>query len=112
MHNKYTTKIYMKTNDTEWLWIYPHFKKWIWQELLLQVRNKHKTGAEYETADHYFLHCTAYDRIRQTMLANIPGVMPINAHNLLFGNNHFDRPNNIQMFAAVQQYIIDSNRFS
>ena len=69
-------------------------------------------GAELETADHFLLYCPIFTGIRQTMLANIPGAIPINCQNLLFGNIIFDIATNVQMFMAVHQYIIESNRFS
>jgi len=68
-------------------------------------------GAPYENAEHFFFHCPQFYNIRQTMLDDIQGVMPINVDHLLYGNADYDTQSNERVFKAVHQFIINSQRF-
>ncbi len=68
-------------------------------------------GARYEDATHFFLWCPRFDNIRQELLYDIRGVMPINAKNLLYGNENFNKESNERVFKAVHHFIMKSERF-
>ncbi len=51
-------------------------------------------GAPYENAEHFFFHCPRFYNIRQTLLDDIQGIMPINVDHLLYGNADYDTQSN------------------
>ena len=68
-------------------------------------------GNFIESVEHFLLHCTRFDLARDLMLRTIQGLIPINIKNLLFGNTDYSIDVNQQVFRAVHQFIVDSERF-
>mgnify|MGYP001606106713 FL=1 len=68
-------------------------------------------GAPLEDAKHYFLQCPLFADIRQQLMIDLQGTMPITIKNLLFGNSNYEYDVNKSVFAAVHTFIVKSKRF-
>lgn len=69
---------------------------------------------EIENCEHFFFHCHMYIAQRENFLASIREVCngcPITVNLLLFGNEDLSEVINLQLFALVETFIFDSNRF-
>ena len=70
-------------------------------------------GHNIEDCEHFLLHCPLYYNLRQTLfqtLSNLIDNQHLNTDTLLFGNENYDNKTNCEIFVAVQQYLLDSNR--
>ena len=67
-------------------------------------------GAQYETATHYLLQCPQYQTAREHTINTLdPHLQSITT--LLNGNPDLSQTANINIFQAVHEYIVESQRF-
>ena len=67
-------------------------------------------GFRKEDADHFLLKCPRFEIARSTSINILPPIAK-NINNLLYGNHAFSLAFNCYIFHAVQDYIIQSERF-
>ena len=67
-------------------------------------------GFDFETAEHYLLHCPIYAHVRQTTINALPCIWT-DIDTLLFGNPHLRCEDNEIIFSHVHDYISRSRRF-
>ena len=69
-------------------------------------------GAQAETPSHYLLSCPKFTNERTIMLNNLPNTtLPINVDILLCGHPELKENENQQLFEAVINFIVSTNRF-
>jgi hypothetical protein len=68
-------------------------------------------GNPCETAEHYLLQCNNYLDIRNRTIHRLPENF-INISTLLFGNSILQKDDNFVIFAAVHEFIQQSQRFN
>ena len=75
-----------------------------------------KCKYRYEDSQHYFMNCMLYDNIRHELFQNINKICKSreapNVNLLLHGNADLPSKDNIEIFRAVQSYILKSHRFT
>jgi hypothetical protein len=69
---------------------------------------------EAETAEHFFLHCPKYTDQRRPLLLGLALLEHPNpsVKLLLYGNQTKPLPHNAEIFRIVQQFIVDTKRFT
>ena len=68
---------------------------------------------DIESNFHFFFICSYYSAIRTKLMNDILGIIsPVDLDTLLFGNTCLNDDDNSKIFLCVQQYIIESKRFS
>ncbi len=65
-----------------------------------------------ETTEHYFLYCPLYNVHRQLFIEPFFDDPLISYHHYLFGSPEFSYKQNVEIFLAVQSFIINSKRFN
>ena len=69
-------------------------------------------GAKYEDSRHFIFSCSRYTTSRSKLHTIILKYAPFSLQTVLYGSKDCTTLENIQIFSAVQDYIILSNRFS
>jgi hypothetical protein len=71
-------------------------------------------GGWCESAKHYLLECSLYRQQRANLLDYLRDlrIPVVNTETLLFGDNNMDESKNIKLFIAVQNYIVETERFT
>ena len=65
-----------------------------------------------ETTEHYLLYCPLYNVHRQLFIEPFFDDPLISYDHYLFGSPEFSYEQNVEMFLAVQSFIINSKRFN
>ena len=65
-----------------------------------------------ETTEHYLLYCPLYNVHRQLFIEPFFDDPLISYHHYLFGSSEFSYEQNVEIFLAVQSFIINSKRFN
>ena len=69
------------------------------------------SGADFETAEHFFFECILYNELRQTLMQSLnPSVVP-NLDILTTGSTLCTEEENRHTILAVLRYIKDKQRF-
>jgi hypothetical protein len=70
-------------------------------------------GEGRENTRHFFLYCPLYNSQRKKLVERVSVLSgkPIAIDNLLEGNMESEQINNINIFNAVEEYVINSERF-
>lgn len=69
-------------------------------------------GNFIEDPFHYFMECTRYNALRNSLILDVAQFSDINIKTFLYGNQYISEDDNCKIFDAVQRYIIDSKRFN
>ena len=64
-----------------------------------------------ESSHHFFFICRFYHTIRQVLFTNASRLCGLTLNNFLFGNNSLSHEINVDLFLAVQKFIMESKRF-
>ena len=78
----------------------------------LRPQESCECGSESEDAEHYLLQCQLYLNARLILFRKTHSFHPLNVNLLLSGSTELSDDDNIQIFAAVQAFIKDTNRFA
>ena len=69
-------------------------------------------GHSKEDALHYFYYCPLFEEARRTTIHKINNFQALSLHNLTHGDLNFSYQENKDIFDTVQEFIINSKRFS
>ncbi|MES9994058.1 MAG: hypothetical protein ABW098_19070, partial [Candidatus Thiodiazotropha sp.] len=67
---------------------------------------------EIEDTFHFLLECDIYSDLRRELLTSVSSICNPSLNVLLFGSPDISDDLNVQIFAAVQKYILKTKRFS
>ena len=68
-------------------------------------------GSLREDSWHYFFTCPLYAAPRSTLHSKISVIASFTLHTVLFGSTDVSLAQNIEIFLAVQEYILRTGRF-
>ena len=69
-------------------------------------------GYETENAEHYIFNCKLYINQRIQLFRNTRPYHPLSTNKLLYGNELYSDEENAYIFAEVQNFIKNTNRFN
>lgn len=85
------------------------------EEILLILQIAYLVCGKKEDVYHFLFVCKLFSNARNTLfneLLQIQNLGIIVLHTLLWGNDNLDYKTNVRIFTAVQNFIINSRRFT